>query len=133
MRESWEMLIWRTGYSEMLMKNNFEQFAGTLWKILHQEPRIFPFTAELRSILEEQEQATRELERERGVFIPFLFHHDSEPFAKFYEKRGYWKPTRYFLSVWKKAASAAGLAGRIRHDFRRTAVQDLIASPIMWA
>jgi len=63
------------------------------------------------------------LERERGVFIPFLFHHDSEPFAKFYEKRGYWKPTRYFLNAWKKAASAARLADRIHHDFRRTAVR----------
>src|SRR5262249_47185906 len=45
-----------------------------------------------------------------------------EPLAKEY-KRG-WKPTRYFLKVWKDATKAAGLVGRIRHDFRRTAIRN---------
>ena len=87
------------------------------------EPRIFPLIGELRAILEEQEQVTKELEKQLGRIIPWLFHHNGEPFAKFYNGRGYWKPTRYFLNSWKAACKAAGLAGRFRHDFRRTAIR----------
>ena len=87
------------------------------------EGRFFPITATLRMILDEQEVVTKELEKREGRIIAWLFHHNGEPLAKHYEKRGYWKPTRYFLRAWNEACKAAGLVGRLRHDFRRTAVR----------
>lgn len=88
------------------------------------EPRIFPMTSRLREILEEQESVTLALEKEKGILIPWLFHHDGQPMAKFYEHRGQWKPQRYFLRSWKAALKASGLVGRIRHDFRRSAIRE---------
>jgi integrase len=88
------------------------------------QPRIFPFTSELRAVLEEQEAITKTIEKQNGILITRLFHHDGEPLARYYENRGCWKRTRYFLKSWDKACKASGLVGRIRHDFRRSAVRN---------
>lgn len=93
----------------------------------NKEPRIFPFTKELREILEEQEAATKALERHKGMLIPWLFHHEGEPMVV-KSNRG-WKYQRYFLETWKAALQAAGLAGRIRHDFRRSATRNFDLLP----
>jgi hypothetical protein len=97
----------------------------------NKEPRIFPLIAgsEVRSILEEQEAETRRMEREKGILIATLFHHEGEPLAKYYENRGYWKPTRHFLKCWKDACASAGLVGRIRHDCRRSATRSFSSLP----
>ena len=72
----------------------------------------FPFTPELRAVLEAQREATERLQREREAIIPWVFH-----------RRG--KPTKDLHKVWRKACAAAGCPGRIPHDFRRTAVRNL--------
>lgn len=97
----------------------------------NKEPRIFPLVegSEVREILEEQEAETRRIEREKGLRILHLFHHEGEPMVKYYEARGYWKPTRYFLKAWKEACKNAGLVGRFRHDFRRSATRSFDSLP----
>jgi integrase len=45
--------------------------------------------------------------------VPWVFH-----------RRG--KPIRDVLYSWRKACAAAGVVGRIPHDFRRTRVRDLL-------
>lgn len=89
------------------------------------EPRFFPLLpgSEVRTILEEQEKATTAYEQWFGVRISSLFHHDGMPLARYYGNRDCWKPTRYFLKHWQAALNAAGLSGRWRHDFRRTAIR----------
>jgi integrase len=87
--------------------------------------RVFPFTAELRQVLEEQEKAAIRL-KEQGIITPFVF---------FYPKGGRFggrdlKPGRPiteagYHNAWKQARVAAGCPGRIPHDFRRTAVRNL--------
>ena len=48
---------------------------------------------------------------------PFVFHRDG-------------KPVKDFRATWDKACEAAKLQGKIFHDFRRTAVRDMIRSGI---
>ena len=75
------------------------------------EPRVFPFTNELRQLLGEQWVAHEELRR-RGTICPSVFHRDG-------------KPIKSFIKVWRTACRAAGCPGRIPHDLRRTAVRNL--------
>jgi integrase len=73
--------------------------------------RNFPFTPELREILEAQRERTRSLERQLGKIIPWVFH-----------RKG--KPIRSYYKAWHTACAKAGIQ-RIRHDMRRTAVRNL--------
>ncbi|MHB8382330.1 MAG: tyrosine-type recombinase/integrase [Candidatus Binataceae bacterium] len=78
----------------------------------NREGRMFPLTPELRKVLHAQLEATRELEREIGRIIPWLFHHDGEPI-------------RVFRRAWISACNNAEIGNRLPHDFRRTAVRNL--------
>jgi integrase len=78
----------------------------------NKEGRMFPLTPELRAILERQHHRTETLQRSTGQIIPWMFH-----------RKG--KPIRNYSKAWRAACQKAGLAGRIPHDFRRTAVRNL--------
>ncbi len=80
------------------------------------EGREFFFTEELRSLLEEQRAKADELKR-RGIICPLVFHRDG-------------KPIKAFRRSWKTACRLAGLPGRIPHDFRRSAVRNLVRAGI---
>ena len=73
---------------------------------------MFPFTAELRAVLEAQRAHTHAVERERKMIVPWVFHHNGKRITDFY-------------GAWQKAVAAAGCPGRIPHEFRRTAVRNL--------
>jgi hypothetical protein len=79
--------------------------------------RLFPMTAELRAILEEQRTYTDAVQREKDAVVPFVFH-----------RKG--KPVTAFAKAWRLASGAAGCPGRIPHDFRRTAVRNLVRSGV---
>lgn len=76
------------------------------------EGRNFPLTPDLREVLERQLAKTKELEQATGRIIPWLFHRDGNPI-------------RDFRWSWASACKDAGVAKRIPHDFRRTAVRNL--------
>jgi len=80
------------------------------------EGRTFPFTAELRQILEEQ-WAEHERLKEKGIICPYVFNRKGRKIGEF--KRS-----------WKTACTAAGLPGRIPHDFRRSAVRNLVRAGV---
>ncbi len=80
------------------------------------EGRIFPFTAELRELLQAQWEEHEALKK-AGTFCPFVF-----------QKKG--KPIGDFRKRWKAACKAAGVPGRIVHDFRRTAVRNLVRAGV---
>jgi integrase len=77
------------------------------------EGRIFPFTEALRHLLEQQRDITRRFERDHGVVVPYVFHHDG---------RRIWTIWR----CWGTACRRARVAGRVPHDFRRTACRNLV-------
>ena len=85
----------------------------------NREGRTFPFSAlpELCDVLEEQRAATSILERETDTIIPWVFHRNGSP-IKFYRRS------------WIAACREAGCPGRIPHDFRRTAVRNLVRAGV---
>jgi integrase len=76
------------------------------------EGRNFPLTPDLIEVLKEQLEKTRGLEQETERIIPWLFHRNGNPI-------------RDYRGAWASACKDAGVAKRIPHDFRRTAVRNL--------
>jgi len=90
----------------------------------NRDGRTFPFTPELRTLLEAQRAATATTSSKAKRIIPYVFHRDGAPIKS-------------FRRAWLSACLAAGYAQlvsekprvirthRIFHDFRRTAVRNL--------
>jgi integrase len=76
--------------------------------------RTFPFRVlpELDELLGRQLDHTRELEKERGEIIPFVFHRSGNQIKS-------------MKTAWNAACRRAGLEGTIFHDLRRCAVRNL--------
>jgi integrase len=87
----------------------------------NEEARVFPFTSELRTILEGQ-RAKAEALRKEGIITPWVFFFESEG------RRG--QRILDFKRNWKTACIKAGIPGRIFHDFRRTAVRNLVRAGV---
>jgi integrase len=81
----------------------------------NKEGRAFPFGVypELRAVLEAQRSRVREMERATGRIIPWVFPKPDGSKLVSYDP------------AWRKARRAAGIPGRLMHDFRRTAVRNL--------
>ena len=113
---------WRT-HSEVLplQWRQIDFAAGTVrldpGTTKNREGRLFPMTAELRELLEARRVITDAMQKEQGRIIPWVFHRDGE------EIRG-------FRRNWKTACKHAGCPGMILHDFRRTAVRNLVRAGI---
>jgi integrase len=67
----------------------------------------------LRAVLEQQLRSTREKEIAEGHIIPWLFHHANG------------RPIKSYRHAFQNACRSAGQAGKLVHDFRRTAVRNL--------
>lgn len=81
------------------------------------EARVFPFTGELRGLLEAQRVYTDTVQRKADAIIPDVFH-----------RKG--KPIKCFRRAWKEACKQAGCPERIPHDFRRSTVRNLVRAGI---
>lgn len=88
--------------------------------------RVFPMTAELRTILKAQ-SAERDRLKKAGLIERRVF------FRMVAEGRGgdlKPKPIRSLNKAWRAACLAAGCPGRIPHDLRRTAVRNLVRAGV---
>jgi integrase len=81
------------------------------------EGRVFPFTNDLRNLLKSQLEKREELQKKEGIICPWVFHNAGIHFNS-------------FRKPWVSACKAAGLPGRIPHDFRRTEVRNLVRAGI---
>jgi integrase len=77
------------------------------------EGREFPFTPELRAVLEGQLGRVREIEKATGQIVPWVFCLPSGARVGDFRK------------AWARACRLAGVPGHLVHDFRRTAVRNL--------
>lgn len=77
----------------------------------NKEGRVFPYAEvpALKRLIDEQRA------RRQG---PYVFHADGEPLSDWYSK------------AWRAACERAGLDGKIPHDFRRTAVRNLVRAGV---
>jgi integrase len=80
--------------------------------------RLVYVPPDLKSALLTQLERVRALERKTDRIIPYLFPHF----------RGPWKGQRRrdFRKAWAEACKLAGVPGMLRHDFRRTAVRNMV-------
>jgi integrase len=78
---------------------------------------LFGVLPELENLLKAQRARTDLLQKEQGRIIPWVFHRDGNC-------------VKDFRVAWRKAVKASGTAGRIPHDFRRTAVRNLERSGV---
>ena len=86
----------------------------------NREGRAFPFTPELKAVLEAQRERVRAVERRLGCVIPWVFCHMPGD-----GRAATGSPISDFRGAWANACDAAGVPGRLVHDFRRTAVRNL--------
>lgn len=85
----------------------------------NRDGRTFPFglLPELRDVLIDAKAYTDEVQRRVGHGVPYVFHREGEP-IRTYEK------------AWERACAAAELHERKPHDFRRTAVRNLVRAGV---
>lgn len=72
----------------------------------------------MKNLLEEELKRTKLLQRKFGRIVPLVFSN----------KRG--KPIVNYYKAWREACRQAGLLGKIPHDFRRTAVRNMVKAGI---
>ena len=75
-------------------------------------------TPELTELLTAQVKRVQALSKAIERVVPWLFPHFAKP------HRG--TQRRDFRKAWKTACAATGYAGMLRHDFRRTAVRNMV-------
>ena len=75
-------------------------------------------TPELNALVTGQVERAKRLEKQRGQIIPWLFPH--------LRGRHQGQRVKDFRKTWKRACDKAGCPGMLRHDFRRTAVRNLL-------
>ncbi|MBI5708949.1 MAG: tyrosine-type recombinase/integrase [Candidatus Eisenbacteria bacterium] len=85
----------------------------------NREPRIFPFKyhPRLEDLLRRQREEVSRWERRHARLCPAVFHWGGRAMKK-------------LRRSWQSACRAAGMSGRLLHDFRRTAVRNLIRAGV---
>lgn len=69
-----------------------------------------------------------DLQRAHGCVIPYVFHRTLSSRRRKTVQPGV--PIRGFRKAWGTACRAAGVPGRIPHDFRRTAIRNMVRAGI---
>jgi integrase len=115
---------WRTSEALGLKWIDVDWKGRTAWlrNSKNREPRIFPFKYHPRveEVLRRQRAFVTEWEQSHSAICPHVFHWRGKPIQK-------------LRRSWKTACKAAGMPDRLVHDFRRTAVRNLIRANVQQA
>jgi integrase len=88
------------------------------------EARVFPLTIALLRLLTDQQKIAEALKKERDIIARHVFCYTIGT------KAGQVITESGFNKAWHKARTDAGCPGRIPHDFRRTAVRNLVRAGV---
>ncbi len=92
---------------------------------------MFYLTPELQQLLKEQRASADDIQRQKNMIVQHMFFH--RPITKA-GAPGYLAGHRIsgcgFYQAWRRARTAAGCPGSIPHDFRRTAIRNMIRAGI---
>lgn len=89
------------------------------------EPRVFPLTMELRTLLEARRTEHEQLQA-AGVLCPWVFCRVERTRTGALRARR----IRAFTGSWRTACREAGVPGRLVHDLRRSFVRDAVRAGI---
>jgi len=84
----------------------------------NKDGRIAYITPDIKAALETQLERLEAFQKQSGRIVRYIFSHTEGPHAG--------KRIRNFRRVWVHACKAAGLPAALRHDLRRTAVQNMV-------
>ncbi len=121
-------LGWRTQAQVLPMQlSQVDLAAGTLrlepGTTKNREGRTIYLTPELIPLVSEQIERVKALSRKLNRVVPYLFPNPRK--GRFQGSR-----LRDFRKAWLTACKKAGLIGMLRHDFRRSAVRNLVRSGV---
>ena len=92
---------------------------------------MFYLTPELLQALKQQRSYAEEIQRQKKMIVQHVFFHRSVTKAGI---PGYLSGRRIsgcgFYQAWRRARAAAGCPGSTPHDFRRTAIRNIVRAGI---
>ena len=97
----------------------------------NREGRVFYLTPELQQILKQQRASADDIQRQRTMIVQHVFFH--RPVTKagtLGHLSGHRISACGFYQAWRRARTAAGCPGSIPHDFRRTAIRNMVRAGI---
>ena len=95
------------------------------------EGRVFYLTPELLELLKEQRASAQAIQRQKHMIVQHVFFH--RPITKsgaLGHLSGHGISGCGFYQAWRRARTAAGCPGSIPHDFRRTAIRNMVRAGI---